>query len=71
MPEEPVKVEKYGAVVYSDQEMDELRRERCLCLRCGEIRGCLMAKALLASCKEWDLALAVTRCPKWSPKVTT
>ena len=36
-------VEKYGAVVWSNTEMDEARKTECLCLRCDNLEtreGC-------------------------------
>jgi len=63
-----VKVKKYGALVFSNEEMDALRRENCLCLNCGSLPDCPVAKQLLLLCKGEDLALAVTRCPKWTEK---
>jgi len=66
----PVQVEAYGETVWSDTEMDKLRKENCLCLRCARLKrktGCLVAKDLYEICKEYDLALMVTRCLAWVP----
>lgn len=59
------KVEKYGAEVYSNVEMDRLRQEWCLCLNCSAIGKCKNAKNLYQHCKATDMALMVTRCPNW------
>jgi len=67
----PVQVEAHGETVWSDTEMDELRKENCLCLRCARLKrekGCLVAKDLCEICREWDLALMVTRCLDWAPR---
>jgi len=58
-------VEKYGAIVYQNEFMDNLRRDECLCLHCGYIKDCSTAKAFYVYCQQFDLALAVTRCPNF------
>lgn len=65
------KVVKYGVEVSADLEMDELRRERCLCLNCGDIESCQAAKQLFEICKINNMALAVTRCLSWVQKETS
>lgn len=64
------RVEKYGVEVWSDEEMDALRKERCLCLNCNWIGtdGCATVGILYAVCKGHNVALAVTRCPTWERK---
>ncbi len=69
---EPVQVEAHGAKVWADEEMDALRRERCLCLRCAKMPeppdlGCHAARAMYSVCADMDVALAVTRCKGWQP----
>lgn len=66
MKGEVVKVEKYGALVWSNTMMDDLRKDECLCLNCGSMKECVVANSLYATCKTYDIALAVTRCPKWA-----
>ena len=61
----PEQVEAHGCLVWADREMDALRRERCLCLRCGRKGGCDTARELFNTCRADDVALAVTRCPCW------
>ena len=58
-------VEAYGKTVWADVEMDELRRERCLCLNCLWYDECAVAIALYAICRQFGVALAVTRCEDW------
>ena len=60
------KVEKYGATVACHKEMDELRREQCLCFHCGEKDECGRAKSLLKFCTHFNMAMAITRCDKYS-----
>ncbi len=60
----PVRQIHYTAEVWTDEAMDGLRRERCLCLRCG-VSECPAAKVLHGICIMRDLAIVVTRCPIW------
>jgi hypothetical protein len=53
---------KYGVKVWVDSEMDELRRERCLCLNCRILNDCDTAKNLYEICKTQDMAMMITRC---------
>ncbi len=54
--------------VWSNAEMDKLRRDECLCLNCARIyddslKGtCSVAKMLYNICVEHDMAMAITRC---------
>lgn len=59
-------VEKYGAMVWQDQEMDTLRKKRCLCLNCKRLGQCDTASDLLAICKAKNMAMAITRCQQFS-----
>ena len=63
-----VKVERYGEEVWENDMMDTLRKEECLCLNCGELGKCDIAKEGLELCKKWNCAFAMTRCKEWSPK---
>ena len=54
--------EHYGAKVWTETVMDELRKARCLCLQCHHLGECDAAKAMYAICKENDMAMATTRC---------
>lgn len=64
----PELVTKYGTRVWSDTEMDELRKNHCLCLRCGILFICPIATQLYAICKDRNLALMTTRCQHWRQK---
>lgn len=63
-------VEKYGVKVQSNTNMDELRRDQCLCLNCGKLPtgNCEQAQAFFRVCKAHNIALAVTRCPYFELK---
>jgi hypothetical protein len=60
----------YGMKVWTNELMDRLRKDECLCLRCGRIldHGCPIASMLYKMCKENNLALAMTRCKNWISK---
>ena len=58
-------VERYGVAVWEDEEMDALRKERCLCLNCHDMKICGTAKAGYKLCKGANIAFMVTRCPAW------
>jgi len=60
-------IEAHGEIVWADVEMDELRRERCLCLNCMWFDECAAAIAFYALCKHFAVALAVTRCADYCP----
>ena len=60
------RVVRYNVEVYADLEMDNLRRERCLCLNCSEISNCSTAKELLDYATKKNIAFMVTRCPVYS-----
>jgi len=69
----PVQVEKYGRMVWELPEADMQRREECLCLHClkfkPEMDGhCKVAEKLYGVCKEFGLALFITRCEGWMTK---
>lgn len=54
--------EHHGTRVWTETLMDELRKEKCLCLQCHFLGDCDIAKELYEICKSKDLALAITRC---------
>jgi len=76
---EPVLEKHYAAMTWTDREMDELRRTRCLCLRCDHMHfnaageqldnHCPFAATLFAVCKAADMATMITRCGYYRPKV--
>lgn len=57
-------VEKYGELVHSNIEMDELRKEECLCINCPHMNTCHIAKMLYEICKAQDMAMMITRCKR-------
>jgi hypothetical protein len=59
------KVEKYGQEVFQHTEMDELRKTQCLCLNCIGMEFCETAHGGYDLCKKYNIAFAVTRCPKF------
>jgi hypothetical protein len=65
MAYEPVKKVRYGVEVWVNPLMELARRRECLCLNCGT-ETCEVADKLYELCKEYNLAMAITRCPKWS-----
>ena len=65
MKQPPVLVERYGKDVWSNAEMDALRKTECLCMNCWNFGDCETAMRLYELCKQFNLALAVTRCPEW------
>jgi hypothetical protein len=52
----------YGATVWSNLEMDELRKRECLCLNCKRREYCEYAAIMYNVCILGDIALMVTRC---------
>lgn len=61
-------VTKYNQLVYSNIEMDDIRKEECLCLNCSKMGACATAKALYKICCDDNVAMLITRCPKWEKK---
>jgi hypothetical protein len=62
----------YGTAVWTHLEMDALRKTECLCRLCercnpGQPEHCAIASAMFQVCVAQDIALAVTRCPHFSP----
>ena len=54
--------EHYGKKVCTHVLMDFLRRDECLCLNCAMIEGCPAAGMFYGLCKDFNMALMVTRC---------
>jgi len=65
---QPVQVERYGAKVWENTNMDSLRKTNCLCLSCDRMSRCATAKKLYGICKVNDMAMMITRCKKWRMK---
>ena len=53
---------KYGDLCYYNVETEPLRSEQCMCLNCGLMDVCKAAKKFYKACKEYNVALMVTRC---------
>lgn len=69
MKESPVRETHYGRKVWTNKQMDALRKAECLCLNCIHVgTGCQASRDLYEVCKRGNLALAVTRCPQWEVK---
>lgn len=62
------KVVKYGTEVFSNIEMDEIRKTECLCLNCHSMPDCRVAKDLYEMCHNCNIATMMTRCPGFFPK---
>ena len=63
----------HGTEVYADEEMDELRRKRCLCLKCKFMRShkelnCPIAQKLFEISVQYDNAMMMTRCKSFKIK---
>lgn len=62
--------EHYGSNVWVNPEMDELRKDSCLCFNCEELdKSCDIAKKFYHLCQENDCALILTRCKKFKGSV--
>lgn len=60
---------KYGTEVWSNVDFDQARKTECLCLNCQQLEDeCCTAKDLFAICINHNLALMVTRCPRFELK---
>jgi len=75
MKKPAVQEEHYGALVWVNKGMDKARRDECLCYNCAELdierddsQNCPMSGTLYHFCRVTDLALMITRCPKFVPK---
>ena len=62
------KVIKYGVEVYQNTEMDNLRKDNCMCFNCETLPDCSRAKKLYEICKEENMAMMITRCGNWPEK---
>ena len=59
----------YGENVWVSLDIEKLRKTDCLCLSCDFLGGkCPIAEHFYNYCIEYNLALAVTRCPNWRQK---
>ena len=74
MKQPAVKEIRYGKDVMVNQEMDALRKTECLCLNCGNMKPgqpdhCQIAQAIYGICVKENVAMAITRCPVFQPKI--
>ena len=60
---------KYGETVWSNVEMDELRKTECICLNCTDLGACGIANLLHEYCEIYNLAFMMTRCKEFQQKV--
>jgi hypothetical protein len=55
--------------VFADLEMDNLRKERCLCLNCSKTENsCNTSKILYYLSLQNHVAMMITRCPQYGYK---
>ena len=67
------KVERYGKMVWENEEFEDQRRGNCLCHQCGRLKpgeddNCEAAKEFFETCKKHGCAFILTRCGLWEPK---
>lgn len=62
-----IKVERNGLEVWEDEDMDELRKQRCICLKCNRRLNCsiLLDFAII---NDYSNAFMMTRCSEWIKK---
>jgi hypothetical protein len=70
---EIIKIEKYGRMVYQDDEMDTLRKWNCLCFRCQKLKpgmqnSCPIAMQYNILCQNFGNAFMMTRCAEFQAK---
>jgi len=68
MKKKPRKEEHYSQMVWVNPTIEDLRRKECLCLNCERFGKCEYSEELYEICLEADIALAVTRCKRFSLK---
>lgn len=64
---------KYQTTAWVNPTTEALRPEECLCLNCGNMKPgedghCHIATKLYTICLDENVAMAITRCPLWTPK---
>lgn len=60
-----IKVDKHGVDVWCNEYMDKIRKTDCLCLNCSYLRSCSTAGSLYKICQDENIAMMITRCPKF------
>ena len=63
----PIQIEKYGTTVWANEDMELIRKNECLCLHCGSLGSCDIAREGYHMCKKYNVAFMMTRCPFWKP----
>ncbi len=71
---QPVQQVHYGHTVWVNPTTEAVRRSECLCLNCGNMKPgqpdhYAIAQKLYAVAVTDNVAMAITRCPMWTPKV--
>ena len=66
-------VERYGKMVWENQEFEAMRKENCMCLTCGKLKpgkstNCGIARQFYKICVEHGCAFILTRCEDWEDK---
>lgn len=67
------RVERYGKMVWENEEFEDQRNGNCLCHKCalmkpGEPDHCLIAAAFYEICKNNGCAFILTRCGSWEDR---
>ena len=70
MEGQPVREKHFGYDVWVNSIMESLRESECLCLNCGIMKDCPIAKKLFKMCVKKHMAMAITRCFHWEPLPT-
>lgn len=77
MKKQPKKETHYGQKVWVNPTTESIRKGECLCLNCGNLKpgrpndyNCRIAQSLYDTCVLENIAMAITRCPHWKPKVS-
>jgi hypothetical protein len=66
-------VERYGQMVWENEQFEDQRRDNCLCFRCarmnpGKPDHCEAAAKFYEICKAYGCAFILTRCAAWRPR---
>jgi hypothetical protein len=67
-------IERYGRVVWENEEFEDQRDGNCLCHQCGNMKPdkpdehCTVASKFYKVCVEHGCAFILTRCANWTPK---
>jgi hypothetical protein len=67
-------VVRFNDHVVEHSLMDSLRQTECLCINCAQLNvrspndNCVAAQIFYETCLEHNVALAITRCPRFQQK---